>query len=111
MTDIHNAAIHTEKTVDLLEEIRNATKPHTLSESELICLHQEYCNKLYENWKMLDFKGIQHSDMNRPISIPLLDVFVFPDVLFGVPDNETLERDEELKENDRQKLKENAQYK
>src|SRR5260370_12997571 len=46
--------------------------------------------------------------MNRHISIPLLDVFVFPDVLFGVPDNETLERDDELKESDRQKRKEHA---
>jgi hypothetical protein len=105
LIDGHNTALHTEKTADLLEEIRDATKPHLLTDNELTCLHQEYCNKLYEKWKMLDFKGIQHSDMNRPISIPLLDVFVFPDVLFGVPDNETLERDDELKENDHKKTR------
>jgi len=117
LIDGHNTALNTEKiatsvekTTDILQEWREATKPHTLNDSELLCLHQEYCNKLYENWKMLDFKGIQHSDMNRPISIPLLDVFVFPDVLAGVPDNETLERDDELKESDRQKRKENAHY-
>ncbi len=61
-----------------------------------VYLEQEkYCTDLYNRYKMLDFKGIMHFDMNHPISIPLVDVFVFPDVQLGVPEHETLERDSE----------------
>lgn len=54
-----------------------------------------YCQELYDHNKMLDFRGIMRVDMNRSISIPLTEVFVFPDVLAGVPENETLEREGE----------------
>jgi hypothetical protein len=66
-----------------------------LSQEENAILHKRYCKALYNHWKMLDFKGIMHFDMNHPISIPLADVFVFPDVQRGVPEHETLERDSE----------------
>ena len=36
-----------------------------------------------------------HVDMNHPISIPLVEVFIFPDVLSGIPEYETLERENE----------------
>jgi HEAT repeat protein/energy-coupling factor transporter ATP-binding protein EcfA2 len=60
-------------------------------ETDILC--QQYREKLYEQWKMLDFKGIQYSDINRSVSIPLAEVFVFPDVLRGTPEHETLERE------------------
>ena len=38
-----------------------------------------------------------HVEINRPMSLPLTQVFVRPDVLVGVPEYETVERDEENK--------------
>ncbi len=70
--------------------------PHALADEEMAMLEEQYRHALYERWKMLDFKGIMHVDMNRPISIPLTDVFIFPDVLLGIPEHETLEREGEL---------------
>ena len=68
--------------------------PPQLSEFDIHVQCQQYCKKLYDQWRMLDFKGIQQADPNRPVSIPLVDVFVLPDVLSGMPEFETLERDE-----------------
>jgi TIR domain len=59
-------------------------------------LASAYCLSLYDHWWMLDFKGIMHIDMNRPMSIPLTEVFVSPAVLVGVPEYETVEREESL---------------
>ena len=73
--------------------------PPQFSENDLQDQCLQYCQKLHDQWKMLDFKGIQHADVNRPMSIPLTEVFVLPDVLVGVPENETLERDEAQKNN------------
>ena len=65
-----------------------------LNASAIDELCQQYCHKLYDQWKMLDFKGIQYSDSNNLVSIPFLDVFVLPDVLVGLPQYEKLEREE-----------------
>jgi hypothetical protein len=68
--------------------------PPELSEEDIRMQCRRYCKQLYDQWKMLDFKGIQHADINRPVSIPLSEVFVLPDVLVGVPEYETLVREE-----------------
>ncbi len=62
---------------------------------EIAIVRNQYCEALSKRWSMLDFKGIMHVDMNKPISIPLTDVFVLPDVLLGIPEHETLERESE----------------
>src|SRR5215469_8210914 len=54
-----------------------------------------YCEKAATEHRMLDFRGIMHIDFHRSISIPLVEVFIFPDVLVGVPEHETLEREGE----------------
>jgi hypothetical protein len=72
----------------VVEEFRST------QEQETAASRRQYCDKLYEHWHMLDFKGIMHGDMNRPMSIPLTEVFVLPDVLVGVPEDETIEREE-----------------
>ncbi len=99
LLDKRRTAISTEQAVEILEkiydDISNAGKPPLLSEEETALLHTLYRAALYERWRMLDFKGIMHVDMNHPISIPLTEVFVFPDVLVGVPEHETLEREGE----------------
>ena len=99
LIDSRRTARHTEQTVCVLEkiheELSNTSKSPTLSNEEVAAIRKQYCNALYKRWKMLDFKGILHVDMNRPISIPLTEVFIFPDVLIGIPEHETLERDGE----------------
>jgi predicted NACHT family NTPase len=55
---------------------------------------QAYCYALYQQWRMLDFRGIMHVNMDSHINIALEDVFVVPDVLPIIPEFETLERDE-----------------
>src|SRR5450755_2822696 len=57
-------------------------------------LRERYCQAVIEYWEVIDFKGIMHIEMNRPMSIPLTDIFIFPDILTGVPEYETLEREE-----------------
>ncbi len=82
--------------VDIAQGIRKAVEELSSTKDEQIAaLRQQYCNALYEQWKMLDFKGIMHIEMNRPLSIPLTEVFVFSDVQVGVPQYETLEREDE----------------
>lgn len=99
LTDARKIAEHTAQTVHVLEQIHaeivQANGPLSLSEEEHAALYQRYCQALSTQWNMLDFKGIMYLDMNHPISIPLTDVFVFPDVLLGVPEYETHERDSE----------------
>jgi HEAT repeat protein len=56
---------------------------------------KRYCEKISTEHRMLDFRGIMHIDFHRSISIPLVEVFIFPDVLVGVPEHETLEREGE----------------
>jgi hypothetical protein len=56
---------------------------------------KRYCEKISAEYRMLDFRGIMHIDHHRSISIPLVEVFIFPDVLVGVPEHETLEREGE----------------
>ncbi|MBV9229535.1 MAG: hypothetical protein JOZ18_09505, partial [Chloroflexi bacterium] len=97
LLDKRRTAQNTEQAVRVLEKIHaelSNTLP-ALNNEELATLHKQYSNTLYERWKMLDFRGIMHVDMNRSISIPLTEIFVFPDVLVGVPANETLEREGE----------------
>jgi HEAT repeat protein/energy-coupling factor transporter ATP-binding protein EcfA2 len=65
-----------------------------LSKSTRDEVYRQYCQSLYEHWWVLDFKGIMHIDMNRPMSIPLLEIFVPPAVLIGVPEYETVERED-----------------
>ncbi len=98
LLDEHRTAQNTEQTVLVLQKIHEemSAKPHALADEEMAMLEEQYRHALYERWKMLDFKGIMHVDMNRPISIPLTDVFIFPDVLLGIPEHETLEREGEL---------------
>jgi hypothetical protein len=93
LKDTHATAINTRKMAFLLEE-----KYPQLSDNDVYEQSKQYCKKLYDQWRMLDFKGIQHTDVNRPVSIPLTEVFVLPDVLLGVPEYETLEREETPKE-------------
>jgi len=69
-------------------------------DEQVTILQQRYCEILHERWKMLDFKGIMHVDMNRPISIPLTEVFILPDVLVGIPEYETIERENVYEDND-----------
>ncbi len=81
---------------DVSQGIRKAIEEIGTTKLSEIIVHdlrrKEYCKELYNHYKMLDFRGIMRFDMNRSISIPLTAVFVFPDVLAGVPENETLER-------------------
>jgi len=72
----------------------NQYMPPQVSDEDIRKQCQQYCKQLYDQWKMLDFKGIQYADINRPVSIPLSEVFVLPDVLVGIPEYETLERGE-----------------
>jgi HEAT repeat protein len=65
-----------------------------LNEQEIVEQSQLYCQDLYHQWRMLDFRGIMHVNMDSRINIPLEDVFVVPDVLPIVPEFETLEREE-----------------
>jgi HEAT repeat protein len=99
LKDERRTAMHTEQTVRILEklheQVSNVAKAHVLSDEEIRALRKQYYEALYKYWKMLDFKGVMHIDMNRPISIPLTEVFVVPDALFGVPEYETLERETE----------------
>jgi len=99
LIDERRTALHTEQTVRVLEKIHeqvsSAAKPHALNDEEIATLRKQYYEALNRQWKMLDFKGIMHVDMNRPISIPLTEVFIVPDVLSGVPEYETLERETE----------------
>jgi len=96
LRDRRRTAQNTEQTVHILEHIHerlsSASKPRSFRDEEIAAIRRQYCDTLYQRWRMLDFKGIMHIDMNRPISIPLSDVFVFPDVLMGIPEHETLER-------------------
>ena len=94
--------------LDIAKGIRKAVEElNTIQykDQELTNLRQQYYNALYERWKMLDFKGIMHIDMNTPISIPLKEVFVLPDVLVGVPEYETLEREDGSGNHDNHKKK------
>ncbi len=72
----------------------NRYVPSQVSDEDIRKQNQQYCKQLYDQWKMLDFKGIQYADINRPVGIPLSEVFVLPDVLVGIPEYETLERGE-----------------
>ena len=105
LVDTHKTALGTEKTVSVLKEIRDAHKPRPLSVDEMAAMRQHYCNDLYERWKTLDFRGIMHVEMHRPMGIPLTEVFICPDVLVGVPEYETLEREEELKSEEKKTQK------
>jgi HEAT repeat protein/energy-coupling factor transporter ATP-binding protein EcfA2 len=58
-------------------------------------MRKRYYEKIFSEYRMLDFRGIMHVDLHRSISIPLVEVFIFPDVLVGVPEHETLEREGE----------------
>jgi HEAT repeat protein/energy-coupling factor transporter ATP-binding protein EcfA2 len=95
--DIRTTALSTKEAADLLREILDTVKPRVLGEEAIAILRQQYCDALYINWKMLDFRGIMHVETNRPMGLPLTEVFVCPDVLVGVPEYETVERDEEHK--------------
>src|SRR6266704_898705 len=99
LIDERRTAQNTEQTVRVLEQIHeqvsSVAKPHALNDEEIATLRKQYYEALYKYWMMLDFKGIMRVDMNRPISIPLTEVFIVPDVLFGVPAYETLERETE----------------
>lgn len=99
LIDERRTALHTEQTVRVLEKIHEqvsgTTRPPSLGDEESAVLRRRYYGALYNHWKMLDFKGIMHVDMNRPISIPLTEVFILPDVLPGIPEYETLERETE----------------
>jgi|GEM_PF-641144 len=92
LQDTHAIASNTQMMVSLLEGNRSQ-----INNRDIYHHCQNYCRKLYDQWRMLDFKGIQHIDPNRTVSIPLTDVFILPDVLIGVPEYETLERDETQK--------------
>ncbi|MBV9691342.1 MAG: HEAT repeat domain-containing protein, partial [Ktedonobacteraceae bacterium] len=105
--DGHKTATNTGEAVTILKDIRDAGKPHALDERELADLRQHYCHTLYEQWKMLDFKGILYVKQNESLSILLTEVFVFPDVLVGVPEYETIERADE-RESDERKGKKSA---
>lgn len=81
--------------LDIVQGIRRVIEDiHAASEQDTILdtSSQEYCHTVYEHWKTLDFKGILHINRNQPISIPLLDVFVLPNVLVGIPEYETVPR-------------------
>ncbi len=110
LIDERRTALHTEQTVRVLEQIheqvRSVAQPHALNDEEIATLRKQYYESLYRLWKTLDFKGIRYIDMNRPISIPLTDVFIVPDVLSGVPTDETLEQEtEEFRYGSRTKVK------
>src|SRR2546421_8059866 len=54
--------------LDIARGIRSEVeKLHLLKDKdkELYILRQKYYDSLYESWKMLDFKGIMHIEMNR----------------------------------------------
>jgi hypothetical protein len=99
LIDERRTALHTEQTVRVLEQIHehvsSVTVSHILNDDEIADLRRQYFESLYSHWRMLNFKGIMRVDMNRPISIPLTEVFILPDVLAGVPEYETLERETE----------------
>ncbi len=81
-----------------VDNLVNHFVPNQLSDEDVTKQCKQYCEKLYDQWKMLDFRGIQHlRDADTPVSIPLIDVFVLPDVHEGIPEYETLERDEQQK--------------
>ena len=72
---------------------------------ERLQLRAAYLQALLERYGRLDFKGIMHIEMHRPLTIPLEEVFVFPDLLVGIPEYETPTRedDEAGKEDDDKK--------
>ncbi|HEY1349274.1 MAG TPA: HEAT repeat domain-containing protein [Ktedonobacteraceae bacterium] len=79
---------------NVLEALKDRFAPPPLSRQELSRVSKRYRTALHSQWKMLDFRGMIHVEMNRPLSIPLGDVFILPDVLVGFPDeSETFERD------------------
>jgi hypothetical protein len=88
LVDARRTAQSTEQAVRMLEKIHedisDTNRAPVLSEEELASICRQYCSVLYERLKMLDFRGIMHVDMNRSISIPLIEVFVFPEVLLTV---------------------------
>jgi HEAT repeat protein len=99
LIDERKTALNTQQAVQVLEKIHqqmsSTSKLPSLSDEEVAILRKRYHEALYKQWRMLDFKGIMRIDMNRPISMPLTEVFILPDVLFGVPEYETLEREAE----------------
>ena len=102
LLDEHRTSEHTKQTAEVLvkmhEHMTSAPKPQTLDDEEIAFLRKRYNTVLFTDLRMLDFRGIMRVDMNRPISIPLTEVFILPDVLSGVPEYETLERElEELR--------------
>ena len=54
-----------------------------MNSEEMTTQRRAYCKALYDRWRILDFRGIMHTQMNRAISMPLEDVFVLPYVLPG----------------------------
>jgi HEAT repeat protein/energy-coupling factor transporter ATP-binding protein EcfA2 len=99
LVDMRRTAQSAEQTVRVLEQIHedisSSSKAHSLNEEEIVTIRKQYFATLYERSKMLDFRGIMHVDMNHSIRIPLTEVFVLPDVLVGMPEYETLEREGE----------------
>ena len=91
------------KVVAAIRNWEQGSKPaiEQIKQEELATLHQHYCHTLYEQWKMLDFKGILYVKQNESLSILLTEVFVFPDVLVGVPEYETIEREDERESDER----------
>jgi HEAT repeat protein len=63
--------------------IGNSEGSDTLDDQEMMTQRNAYYGALYARWGILDFRGITHVNMYRPISIPLEDVFVLPDLLAG----------------------------
>ena len=70
--------------LDIVKGIRNligaVSSLKGSKQREIEIQYSQYCTKIHEKWKMLDFKGIMHLEMKRPISIPLAEVFIYPDV-------------------------------
>ncbi len=76
----------------VVEDLQASRK--AVAEEEL--QHRAKClEMLSKRYGQLDFKGIMHIEMHRPLTIPLEEVFVFPDLLVGIPEYETLTREED----------------
>ena len=60
LIDHRKTALHTEKTVQTLEkiyqEMSKSQKPQASSEKDFSSLRKQYCEALYNRWKMLDFR-------------------------------------------------------
>jgi len=93
LDDIRTTAEKSEEIADLLRQQQH--KHLTLNETELAELKTKYLQALCSRHGQLDFKGIMHIEMHRPMAIPLSEVFVLPDLLVGIPEYETLVREEE----------------